>query len=106
MGKRSVYGVDVVRNSADDIAGGVCVKISHRKSVKLFKKLFSHTVNNSLAEMYHNYRKKIGKNCGNGIADRHSDHVFKNRRKVVSSGKSYGVNGRAGIFRAKERKLV
>ena len=97
---------DEVRNSAYDIAGGVGVKISHRKSVKLFKKLLSHAVNDSLAQMYHDYRKEIGKNCGKGIADSHSYNVFKNRRKVVSAGKSYGVNGRTGIFRAKERKLV
>ena len=39
MGKGSVDGIDIVGNSAYDIAGGVGVKISDRKGVQLFKQL-------------------------------------------------------------------
>jgi hypothetical protein len=106
VGKGSVYGVDIIGNSADDIAGGVGVKISDRKSVKLFKKLFSHAVNDSLAQMYHYYGKEICKNSGNCIANRHSYYVFPYFRKVVSAGKFDSINGRTGIFRTKKRKLV
>ena len=106
MGKGRVDGIDVIGNAAYDVAGGMGVEISDRKSVQLFKKLFSHGVNNPLAEVHHNYRKKICKHCGNCVAYGHFNNVFPDGGKIRSSGKTDCVNCRAGIFRSEKRKLV
>ena len=93
MRKRCVYGVDIIGNTADDIACGVCVKIVDGQGRKLFKKLTAHCVNDLLAEVDHQHGKKVRKKCGCRIADQHFGHVFPNDIKLHAALCGNGVDG-------------
>ena len=57
----SVDRVDVVRDAADDVAGLVTVKITHRQFGKPVEYIFTHSPNDLLAEFDHQNGKNIRK---------------------------------------------
>ena len=106
MGKRCVYGIDIIRDTADDITRCMGIKIINGKRGKLFKHLLTHAVNDSLAESDHKHCKQICRKCRGCIADEHLRNVFPNHGEVDTAFFCNGVNSITGKFRSKQRKLV
>ncbi len=106
VGKGGVYGVDIVRDAADDITCRMGVKIIDRERGELFKHLLTHAVNDPLAEADHQHGEQICRKRRGCIADEHLRDVFPNHGEIDTALFRDGVNGVTGKFRSEQGKLI
>ena len=106
VGKGGVYGVDVVRDAADDITCRMGIKVIDGKRGEFFKHLLTHAVNDSLAESDHEHGEQICRKCRGCIADEHLDDVFPDYGKIDTALCRDGIDGVAGKFRTEQGKLI
>ena len=104
--KRRIYGIDVIGNAADNIAGGMGVKIGYRQGGQVFKQLFSHTVYDFLAELNHCPRKQIGQHRRRTITQQHFPEILHHDPHLNAAHGRNRVNGFAQIPGPQQRKIV
>jgi len=104
MRKRRVDGVDIIGNMADDVTGGVGIKVIHLETHKLFKQLLTHGADDPLAHVEHDHRQHIRKGCRKHIAQDHADHIMPHPGKVHAAGER--IDGFTGVFGAQQGELI
>ena len=106
MGKRGVYGIDIVGDTADDITRRVGIEIVDGQRSELFKKLTTHGIDDLLAEMDHQDRKQIGKHRRCRIANEHLANVFPNHVELHTALGGDRVDGFTRKVGTHQRELI
>ena len=106
MGKRCVDRVDIVGKMAYNVSRCVGIKVAYGECGQLFEYLLSHSVGNSLTQVYHYYRKKVGKKSGDHVAADHIGYVTKDLVELHSSLEINGINSRTRKSRSHKRELI
>ena len=107
IGKGCIYRIDVIGNSADNIAGLVAVKKAHRQLDQFIEKVFPHLINDFLAQFNHQHGENIGKPGGYDVKHQHQPTVPEYHWEIgFSRADANIVDGQTGQKRPKQCQKV
>ena len=107
VGQRGVDCINIIGKAADDVSGLVAVKKAHRQLQQLIHQIFTHLINNLLADFDHQHRQQVAQSRRKHIEHQHQTAVKQHQIEVgLPRSDADGIDGIAGQHRSQQSQQV